>query len=212
MAPDVLRGLQFASLSFTLVLFLFFALPGLAVAYAVLKLQDARAEQHDPEIGIKAALYFIYSLSILVILTGINVLVVDALQDRPNLGPNRNVEGLTEGQRVGCGLIVAGLALGLLHLILIKAATNDSRWPATRRVFVGWRFAIHGLIVLATFTALVILLFQRDVRWETIKDFLATLVVWGPSWLIHLVLLRTYSNQRVTPGQLRFVPPTLGSD
>jgi hypothetical protein len=212
MAPDLIHGLQFASLSVTIMFFVFFSLPGLGIAYAVLKLQDARAEQHDPEIGIKAALYFIYSLSILVVLTGINILVVDALEDRPNLGPNRNVEGLTEGQRIGCGLIVAGLALGLLHLILIKAATNDSRWPAARRVFVGWRFAIHGVIVLTTFTVLVVLLFQRDVRWEQIKNVLATLVVWGPSWLIHLVLLRTYSNQRTTPGNLRFVPPTLSSD
>jgi hypothetical protein len=210
---DLGRSLEIVSLSGIFALSLLpFALLGLAIPYAILRLQDARAEQHDPEIGIKAALYFIFSLSILVVLTGINVLVIDALEDRPNVGRNRPDDGLTNGQRLGCGLVVAGLALGLLHLVLIKAATNDRKWPATRRVFVGWRFAIHGVIVLATFTTLIVLLFQRDVRWETIKNVLATLVVWGPSWLIHLVLLRTYSNQRWPPGNLRFVTPTLGSD
>src|SRR5262249_25160885 len=72
--------------------------------------------------------------------------------------------------------------------------TNDRRFPATRRVFVGWRLAIHSLVVLIAFTALVGQLFQKDPKWEDMKPFFGTLLVWVPSWLIHLLLLRFYGT------------------
>jgi hypothetical protein len=88
-----------------------FALLGLAIPYAVLKSRDARAEEHDPEIGLKSALYFIFSLAILIVLTGLTVLVVDALMESEDTSRNTPVFGqppppkpakeFTEAQRVG---------------------------------------------------------------------------------------------------------------
>lgn len=211
-----------AVFSGVLILLLPILLLGLAIPYAVLRIRDSRSDDPDPQVGLKSALHFIYSLSILLIVTGITVLVVDALQEknkqpvgRPGFGqPQPAAKPPTEfntQQRTACALIVSGFAIGLLHLLLILGFTNDRRRPEVRRVFVGWRMAIHAVMVLATFTLLVIQVFQKEVQWESIKPTLGTLVVWGVSWVIHLVVLYIYLPQG-THDRLRFTPPTLDVD
>ena len=183
------------------------ALLGLAIPYVVLYLRDGRNEEHDSEIGLKSALYFLFSLSILLILSGLTILVVDFLMDEKGPFPAaKRLNDFSEAQRNAGGMMVAGFALGLFHLVVILGFTNDRRYPAARRVFVGWRLAIHSLVVLVAFTALVMQVFQRDVRWEDLKMLFGILLVWGPSWLIHLLLMRVYGSAARAPALRR---PTL---
>jgi len=72
-----------------------------------------------------------------------------------------------------------------------------------RRTFVGWRFAVHGLVVVLAFTALLIILFQpREPGTEEFRRFLiGTLIVWTPSWLLHFILLRASSTATWRPAR-----------
>jgi hypothetical protein len=198
--PDFLAVLGFVSV-FALAL-IPTALLGLAFAYAVLYIKDRRNEEHDSEIGLKAALYFMLSLSILLILTGLTVLVIDFLteEDRIPAGARRSSE-FTEVQRSAFAMMVSGFAIGLFHLVVILGFTNDRRYPATRRVFVGWRLAICSLIVFIAFTVLVVQVFQKTVTWKELKPVFGVLLVWGPAWLIHLLLIRFYGS--APTGRLR---------
>jgi hypothetical protein len=182
---------------------------GLAIPYAVIHLRSQPGLQRDPQIGIKVALYYFFSISILLLLSGLSILVVDALVETgPGRVPISRGGDMREAQRVGWAFVVSGAVFSLVHLLVIKGMTNDNDWPATRRVFVGWRFAIHGLVVLAATTALLTVLFQKDMGdSQARKTIVGILIIWVPSWAIHLILLRYLRDQpRDAP---RFEPPHL---
>ena len=100
-----------------------------------------------------------------------------------------------EAKRNGAGLIFAGIVFGLIQFVLLQTMTNDRRWPLPRRVFSGWRLAISGLVVLTTFSALVVNLFQENMKLDSLKNWLAILSVWTPAALVDLILLR-YRSRR----------------
>jgi hypothetical protein len=173
----------------------------LAVPYVVLRLRDSRSEKPDPQIGIKSALYFFFSVGILLFLNGLTALVVDLLVNTPAKVPG---QGLTYMQRLSLAFMTSGALFALLHLGLVKATTND-RDRAPRRIFAGWRLAIHGIVVIFTTTILLVILFQKDFGGEAMKDarkaLLGTLLVWVPSWILHLVLVGVYSMPRYEPSR-----------
>jgi hypothetical protein len=167
-----------------------FVLLSFAIPYALLRMQDARYDDHDPQIGLKAVLYFTFSLGVLIFLTGVNVLVYDLIREHSNMGFGRGAAGWRPEQRNGTALVVVGLAVCLGHLVLILAYTNDLSRPGTRRMFIGYRLAILAVTNLAAFTALIVTLFQENVKFEDLKFPLSVLAVWGVAWLVHLLLLR----------------------
>ena len=171
-----------------------FLLLGLAIPYAILSLRNVQNEDTDQQIGLKSCLYFIFSLSILLVLTGMTVIVVDFMMEDRLTGSSRKIADFNEAQRNGTALMVSGFVIGLFHLTSIIAFTNDRRFPATRRVFVGWRLAIHSLVVLAAFTVMMVQIFSVNVKWDSLKVPFGILLVWAPSWLIHLLLLNLYGG------------------
>jgi hypothetical protein len=175
---------------------------GLAIPYAVLHFRDSRGVERDPQLGLKTALYFFYSVSVLLFLSGLSVVAVDTLSDlqlfgAPGMGRfgRNSANSFSPAKRFGAGLMFSGFTFGLVQFVLIHMSTNNRRWPLVRRVFGGWRLAVTGMVVLTMFTLLVVMLFQDNVRPEAIQDFFAILLVWTPAWLIDLVLLRTRSQQ-----------------
>jgi hypothetical protein len=171
-----------------------FVLFGLAIPYLVLSLRDGQNEERDPEIGLKSALYFMFSLSVLLVLGGLTAVVVDALDER-------SAYDLSEAQRNGFAMIISGIAFGLFHLFVIMGFTNDRRFPAARRVFVGCRLAVCGLVFGTTFTILVVQVFQASLSFRELRPTLGVLMVWGPAWIVHLVLLRIYRSN--SPSRFR---------
>jgi len=161
-----------------------FVLLGLAIPYAVLRVRDSQ-EQPDSQLGLKTALHYFLSVGILQFLAGLSLIVVDLItrEDRRGGGDN---EGDT--LRIGAALAAVGAAFAFLHLILL-VGTNDDHKPIVRRTFTGWRFAIHGLVVLSSGTAWVVTIVQKNSLWRDVKPYVAILLVWFPSWLIHLILL-----------------------
>jgi hypothetical protein len=183
---------------FALVLFPMLLL-SLAIPYAVLRLRDSRLEAQDPQLGLKCVLYFTHSIGVILFLTGLSLLTVDFLRDLNQVHLGGPARGFTPIQRTAAALLVAGLVVSLLHLVLIVAFTNNRRWPQTRRVFVGWRLAIHSLVLVTVFTLLVVNLFAVAPDGNTLIDLMGILGVWFPSWLIHLVLLQTYRGAGSRP-------------
>ncbi len=191
----------------------------LALPYAILRLQDARHRDPDPQLGFRAAQYFFFSLGILLVLTGLSNIVVDlvqqALEPARRAGlvvpgpfggqnqPNR-AEFPNDAQRTGAALILSGLLFAGVHFALVLLLARERRRPSpTRRMFLGCRFAVHGVVVLVALTGLLIVVFQRsepmrdNVLIELRNFFIGVLFVWMPSWGVHFVLLRLAS-----------VPPT----
>jgi hypothetical protein len=211
------RDLELLTGQALLLLVLLPALLALAIPYAVLALRDSRSVVRDPQVGWKAVLYFTFSLCILMALFAVTLLVFDFLTTTSSTprtpaltpataggpgflpSPRRSPSPplLSEQQRTAFAILTSAVLVGLVHLFLILFGSNSRRFPAARRVFVGSRLAVHSLVVLGAFTVLVYQLYQPSVDIDHLKIPFAILIVWVPSWLCHLVLLRAASSSEV---------------
>lgn len=173
----------------------------LAVPYAILRVRDARTGAPDSQLGLKAALYFFYSVAIMMILFGLTVIVVDLVQDLDLGGPRAAVrqrpaeEFPNTAQRMGAAIILAGVLFVGLHFVLLKTLTDDRGPSMTRRTFLGWRFAINGIIAMFALTGLLIILFQKGEQSEMRNTMIGMLLVWAPAWVIHFSLFRVAAKQ-----------------
>jgi hypothetical protein len=159
----------------------------LAIPYAVLRMRDGREGPPDPQLGFKVAMHFFFSVSIILFLVGLTIIVVGILvqSGRPfgDAMPG-------DSERVGVGMIISGILFALVHFICILTLTTQPFTSPVRRTFVGARFGVHGLVVMMAATGLLISLFMRHSTGEERRALVGVLVVWSPSWLLHLVLLR----------------------
>ena len=206
------------------------ALAGLAVAYVSLRIRDARADPPDPELGIKAAYYTFLTAGLFLALSGLSLSMIDFLgeafegqqarQPQPQFNPQfppqqgRFVPPPQPqppkpddpfdrvSQRVAWPLVASGVLFSLLSILLIKAGTNDTRFPATRRTFVGLRLVVAGLIVMFAVTLVIELLFQKDLpSTRPYSVAIGLLIIWLPTTAIHMFLMKQYAKLPY------FVPP-----
>jgi hypothetical protein len=189
-----------------------FILFSLAIPYAVLRLQNV--EPVDPQLGSKVGLQYFFSVALMIMITGLTIMAVDlSMRDelfgiappppppqpmgfRPKADP-ADKDLFNSAQRTGFAMVLSGLLLGAVHVVVAFALTDRAHWLRVRRTFVGWRFAIHGIVVMFSFTVLVILLLRKDfgepATFRAIRGFLAVLAVWIPSWIVHVALLKLYA-------------------
>jgi hypothetical protein len=179
-----------------------YLLLALAFPYAVLRLRDAHNRHPDPQLGFKAILHFMLSLAVLMILTGLTVIVVDAVLQIGEV--NRPAQEFPNAaQRTGAAFILSGVLFFGLALLLILVLTTDTSPSLARRMFLGCRCAAHGLVVMFALTALLVVLFQKNAfgrdtsLLEARKTFIAVLLVWGPSSVLHFSLMRLASRPPV---------------
>jgi hypothetical protein len=193
------------------------ALVGVAVPYAVLRMRDARGDYHDPQLGLKVAYHFFFSLGILLVLVGLTVNVADLIIDdkpaqRPQFGvvgmpmpvpANPKADGrlLTPNMRTGWALVSSGLLFAVVFGLSAQLGTNVRRFPAVRRVFVGWRLVAAGIAVVAAVTTLAVWLFMKDQPEKLYEIALATLAVWAPTLAVHVFLMQRYAKAEY------YVPP-----
>jgi hypothetical protein len=190
----------------------------LALPYAVLRLRDAQNRHSDPQLGLRAAQHFFFSLGILLVLTGLTTIVVDLVQQamapprgagfappfgqpfgQPfRQGPPRS-EIPNDAQRTGAAFILSGILFAGMHFALLLPLSRERRPSPSRRMFLGCRFAVHGLVMLFALTGLLTVLFQRsdpnrDAALMDLRNaFIGVLLIWMPSWAVHFVLLRLAS-------------------
>jgi hypothetical protein len=181
-----------------------FLLLALAIPYAVLRLRGQEGLEQDHQVGIKVFFHYFFSLAVLLFLTGVTVIAIDAVQERepmpfggPPARPVQPAPKFSEfnaAQRTGAALALTGLIFAVLHWVLVKMLTNDRRWPAARRVFAGWRLSVHGLVLFATAIVLMINLFEITVNIQLVKTTLAIGFIWSLAWVIDLFVLWLHSR------------------
>jgi hypothetical protein len=212
-APDFFTGLLVGYLVVAGLPLAVLLVLGLVYPYTVLRLRDSQNRRPDPQLGFKAAMYFFFSLAVLLVLTGLTILVVDFIWDLDLLGVvQRQGRGLfgqrgdfpNPAQRTGLAVLLSGAVFALVHFVVIVTLTRERGPALARRTFLGWRFAVHGLVVLLALTGLLIVLFQKASAPtdEARRFFIGILIVWLPSWFLHFVLLRASSPSPVEPGRL----------
>jgi hypothetical protein len=166
-----------------------FLLVSLVLAYVLLRQREQRVKLVDPQLGFKVVLQFFFSVSMLLALTGAAMLVGDLLQPE--------MEAWSNPQRAGIALLIVGGIFTAVHAALLWRVTSNSDLPSAARFFTGWRFAIHGLVVIGSAAWLAVLLMQTDPKTFAERAVISlrehylygTLLVWGPSWLVHLAWL-----------------------
>lgn len=160
----------------------------LAIPYAVLRIRDSNNIEQDPHVGLKCVLFFAFSVGILLFLSGLTTYVITVLNDLDD--PMATITRFDNAQRQASSVMLAGFSIAFLHLLLILGLTNTRSRPEARRVFVGWRLVFHTLIVINCLMVLASEVFEVSPDTEVMRSTGAYLVVWGPSWVLHLIMLR----------------------
>jgi hypothetical protein len=188
----------------------------LMIPYLTLRIRDAQSAERDPEIGFKALLWAFISLSVVILLTGATVIVVDLVVDAkqkqpaifqpaPQAGPfgqqlpppaPKKEDFPNTAQRTGGAIMAVGLIGILIHALVLVLMTNERRWPAARRAFIGWMLAFNGVIVMVDATSLLVLIVQKDFdEPNVINALLGVLLVWMPAWVVTFSFLRSFARQ-----------------
>jgi hypothetical protein len=116
--------------------------------------------------------------------------------------PNADGKFLTPAMRTGWALASSGLLFSVVFGLMVQLGTNVRRFPAVRRVFVGWRLVVAGIAVVAAVTTLAVWQFTKDPPDNRIYEgALATLAVWAPALAVHVFLMQRYARAEY------YVPP-----
>lgn len=179
-----------------------FLLLSLAYGYVHLQREERTAGRDDPQLGLKIVLHYFFSVAYLLAATGAAMLVGDLLNPESETG--------SDMQRSAVALLVVGLAFAGLHYLLLWRGTNDTLLPRPGRFFTGWRLAVHGFVVLVAAAWLAMLLLQKTPKPFAARELLSwrqhtlygILLVWGPSWVGHLMWYWWYVLQSRSASEL----------
>lgn len=193
--------------AFIAMLFAATAFVPLALAYAALRVRDARSPEPDPGLGAKTAFHLIHLLGILMALAGLTISTIDLMsgeiapkpvvpaglpQRQP--APAKNHNGFNAAQRTAVALVGVGTLFALVFLgVLLN--TNDRTHRAVRRVFVGGRMTLCLLVTMVTIAGLVVVLIQKVPDHQLTESFLAILFVWFPAAIVHMVLFKMSTRE-----------------
>lgn len=177
--------------------------------YVALRVRDGRNTAPDPHLGLKTAYHLLHSLAVVMLLTGLSVSAADLMQGM--LGGNpRNpppaafgqvapaAEFWTAAQRSAAALVGVGTLFALLFLLLLTW-TNNRKYPAVRRTFVGGRLAVCLLVVFTVVTLSVLILVQKNPKIDPVELLVGILLVWLPAGVVHLFLFRLASRRPLEP-------------
>jgi hypothetical protein len=173
--------------------------------YGVCRLRE-RSEAPDPHIGIKTAHHLFYTAGLFLLLIGVSVIAVEMMfldapigGRRPDIFPGgfgfREPFFERMSVRIGLAVMLVGGAFALLHRLLLLA-TNDGKLRSVGRAFLGFRFAVTGILVMVLLSVILSMLFQKEFpgadpgsRFREIKPFLGMLIVWLPAWILFMTFL-----------------------
>lgn len=171
--------------------------------------------EKDPQLGRKFALHVFSNLSILLILVGVTVSVVDLLDyafegrnrgfgPRGGFGPGggfgpapARAEWFNEQQRTAAALLLSGFLHFVLFTVILLAATNNGSQRLVARSFVLARLLLAGVITMgATTTFLITMLQKGDTNYDVLKLAIGLGLVWGPTALAHLLMAMAFRDRK----------------
>jgi putative exporter of polyketide antibiotics len=81
----------------------------------------------------------------------------------------------------------------------LLTGTNDRRFLAVRRTFLGGRLAVCLLVVFVAVTLIAVVVAQKDPKLEPVEAATGILIVWLPAALVHALLFRLASRRPLEP-------------
>lgn len=192
MSFDVLSGMMGGSAALIAALALFIPL-AVGLPIMIVQSRQTSAEDQDNQVALKCVLYFIYSLGILMFLFGLTILALDFIvAGKWFSDAQERVMTFSSLHRNAAALMLSGFVFYFFHLVLIMGHTNNYKQPYAGKFWVSWRLVVHSLVILAVTTAIIFEIMTKiDVTEEKhLRPYLAILVVWLPSWLIHLAVAK----------------------
>jgi hypothetical protein len=185
---------------FVIGFFVLFFLGSLVGSYIHLRRCD-HGQSPDPQLALKVLLHFCFSLCVFVMLMGLTVVVRSLIEE---YSPNRRAE--PPSSESGWYLTLAGAALAGMYFSSLYYGTNHRLFGAAGRVYTFWRFAIHNFVVITAAVLLAVTMSEpapgnrpRYLEYMTRQwVLLATILVWGVSWLLHLWLVMRHLSGHAT--------------
>lgn len=149
--------------------YLFYGLmPVLPLVYLVLRWRQGRSgEPSDPQLGLKAVLYYFHAIGLQLCLAAI-ALALFALMERHT----------EEMLRMSAGLLIGGGGIMGLQLTLLNG-TNTKEFTRARRALTGFNMIISGLLMASGWLAAAMTLVMESSPSEPLKVGLVLAVVYG---------------------------------
>ena len=165
-----------------------------AVPWAVAQMHRT-GTQHDPQLSVKTILHGMASLGFLTLLSGVSLVLTDALTQFERVAVG--VDFPSDTLRDGAALIIAGALFTAVPWIILRVSTTDRILFAGRRVYCSWRLFLHTLVIVLCGIVIATLLLEKEPAGLEAKKALrrqeltayAFLLVWSVSWVGHLGML-----------------------
>ncbi len=169
-------------------------------------LRRSAGAKGDAQLGLKVLLQFCFSVCTLLFLLGVTIVVRGLFED---FSSARGAGGLGRGTypyEVGGYLAGAALILAGMYLASLHYGTDERLCPAVGRFYTFWRFAVHNLVIITAVCLLAVTVAEPPPNRQPFYNeymtrqwvLMATLLIWGPSWLVHLWLVW---KETTVPGQ-----------
>jgi hypothetical protein len=177
--------------------------------------RDQKLRKPDPQLGLKTAFHVLHTMAVILLLIGLSLSVGDLLQgvltgNQRNAGeapigarrgappPDDDGGFWNPMQRTAAALTACGTLFTLFFWLLLTG-TNNRRYPAVQRVFMGGRLALSLLVVFLAVTTIAAISVQKNPEFEPVELLIGVLVVWTPSAVVHLLLFRRAERQPLEP-------------
>jgi hypothetical protein len=118
---------------------------------------------------------------------------------RPPPPPPPIDEFWNSAQRSAAALAASGVLFALVFWCLLMTRTNDRKYPAVRRTYVGGRLAVCLLVVFAAVTGMALTLAQKDLKMEPAELLTGVLIVWLPASALHMFLFQQATTRPTEP-------------
>jgi hypothetical protein len=178
---------DFISLTPLVLVAVYLVLPLFPLLYVILRWRTAG--EGEPGLGLRAALLYFTSISVLVVTTGVAFLLHSLVSDDPN------PEAVDRMRRSAYGLLLGGalfFAVNAMVVLRLPAARADD---ATTRVFRGFVLIMSGLVTLVALLILCVKLFEKGSNIDDLREPLVWTGVWMICYLAHLGILRPKSHR-----------------
>lgn len=158
-----------------LIVYIYFVVPLAPIVYIFIKWRSYRDNSPpDPQLGMKAVLYYFKTLAYQGLLVSLAALFYGVLENESNL---INV-GL--GIFISCGLIY------IVHYIIIPKLTNTHEFPLMARIYTGFNLIIVGLVGMISFVITVTMLIDKGLKKAELP--LGVFVVYAIAWVVQTIL------------------------
>lgn len=158
-----------------LIFYVYFLVPLAPVVYIFIKWRYYRDNSPpDPQLGMKAVLYYFKTLAYQGLLVSLAALFYGVLENENNL------INVGSGIFISCGLIY------IIHYIIIPKLTNTHEFPLTARIYTGFNLIIVGLVGMISFVVTATILIDKGLKKAELP--LAVFVVYAIAWVVQTIL------------------------